>query len=102
MIDTGFGADDQADDDDELFYDEDDDEDEFLYNDWSYSAAGEEDDGESVLETLARLAVEIEAGRAEPYYGWALDRSHPGVLVWTTPSGLRYASTLSGEPVPLP
>jgi hypothetical protein len=61
-----------------------------------------EDDGESVLESLARLAVDIEAGNAEPYPGWKLDRPRPGVLVWTTPSGRRYASDLNGQALPLP
>ena len=62
----------------------------------------EEDDGESVLEELARLAVDVEAGRAELWPGWKLDRSNPGILVWTLPSGRRYASTLTGDPLPVP
>lgn len=61
-----------------------------------------EDDGESVLESLVRLAADIEAGNAEPYPGWKLDRPRPGVLVWTTPSGRRYASDLNGQALPLP
>jgi hypothetical protein len=68
----------------------------------SYLDDEEEDDGESVLEELARLAVDVEAGRAELWPGWKLDRSSPGVLVWTFPSGRRYASTLAGEPLPVP
>jgi hypothetical protein len=60
-----------------------------------------EDDGESVLESLARLAADIEAGNAEPYPGWKLERPRPGVLVWSTPSGRRYASDLNGQPLPL-
>jgi hypothetical protein len=51
---------------------------------------------------MARLAAEIEAGRAEVPRGWKLDRPSPGVLVWTTPAGRRYASDLAGEYVPLP
>ena len=61
-----------------------------------------EDDGESVLQSMARLAADIEAGNAEPYRGWKLDRPQPGVLVWTTPSGRRYASDLNGHALPLP
>jgi hypothetical protein len=29
--------------------------------------------------------------------GWKLDRSHPGALLWTTPSGRRYKSSLDGS-----
>lgn len=61
-----------------------------------------EDDGESVLESLARPAADIEAGNAEPYPGWKLDWPQPGVLVWTTPSGRRHASDLNGQALPLP
>jgi hypothetical protein len=60
------------------------------------------DDGESALESLARLAADIEAGRAEVPNRWKLDRPSPGILVWTTPAGRRYASTLTGDPLPLP
>ncbi len=60
------------------------------------------DDGESVLEHLARVAADIEAGRAEVPPRWQLDRPIPGILVWTTPAGRRYASDLTGEPLPLP
>jgi hypothetical protein len=62
----------------------------------------EEEDSESVLEILARLAVDVEAGRAELRPGWKLDRPRPGVLVWTLPSGGRLASTVTGEPLPVP
>lgn len=61
-----------------------------------------EDDGESALESLARLAADIEVGKAEPYPGWKLDRPQPGVLLWTTPSGRRYACDLNGQALPLP
>lgn len=71
------------------------------FDEWFYEEDGE-DDGESALESLARLATDVEAGRAELYPGWELDRSRPGVLVWTTPAGRRYASTLTGDPLPLP
>jgi len=60
------------------------------------------DDGEGALEHLARLAADIEAGRAEVPNRWKLDRPSPGILVWTTPAGRRYASDLNGEPLPLP
>jgi len=60
------------------------------------------DDGESALESLARRAADIEAGRAEVPNRWKLDRPSPGILVWTTPAGRRYASTLTGDPLPLP
>jgi hypothetical protein len=73
------------------------------YDDEEYEDEEEyEDDSESVLEELARLAVDVEAGRAELWPGWKLDRSSPGMLVWTLPSGRRYASTLTGEPLPVP
>ncbi len=60
------------------------------------------DDGESAFVSMARLAADIERGRAEVPRGWKLDRPSPEVLVWTTPSGRRYASTLTGDPLPLP
>jgi hypothetical protein len=62
----------------------------------------EVDDGESVYVEMARLAADMEAGRAEAPPGWKLDRPSPDVLLWTTPSGRRYASTLAGDPLPLP
>ncbi len=60
------------------------------------------DDDEGAMADLARLAVEIEAGRAEVPNRWKLDRPRPGILVWTTPSGRRYACDLNGEMLPLP
>ena len=60
------------------------------------------DDDEPVGASMARLAAEIEAGRAEVPRGWQLDRPIPDVLVWTTPAGRRYASDLVGEWLPLP
>ena len=60
------------------------------------------DDDEWPLAHMARLAVDIEAGRAEVPNRWKLDRPGPGILVWTTPAGRRYACALNGEPLPLP
>ena len=51
---------------------------------------------------LPLAAVFVEAGLAEVPRGWKLDRPAPGILVWTTPWGRRYASTLTGEPLPVP
>ena len=50
----------------------------------------EDEDDEGPFESLLRHASEIEAGLMP---GWKLDRSHPGVLLWTTPSGRQYKST---------
>jgi hypothetical protein len=60
------------------------------------------DDGESALEHLARVAADIEAGRAEVPPRWKLDRPSPGSWCGPTPAGRRYASDLTGEPLPLP
>jgi hypothetical protein len=60
----------------------------------------EDDDDEGPFESLLRHVADIEAGRMP---GWSLDRSHAGALIWTTPSGRRYKSTLDGysyEPFP--
>jgi hypothetical protein len=57
---------------------------------------------ETPYEILAELAADIEAGRAEVSPGWRLDRPVLGVLVWTTPSGVRFATTLTGEEIPVP
>ena len=56
----------------------------------------EDDDDEGPFEALLRHAARIEAGLLP---GWKLDRSQPDALVWTTPSGRRYKSTLDGQPL---
>jgi len=90
-----LGLDDDELDDDEELDEWDDVEEERYYR-------GEIDDGESGFEHMARVAAEIERGHAEVPRGWKLDRPSPEILVWTTPSGRRYASTLTGDPLPLP
>jgi hypothetical protein len=54
----------------------------------------EDEDDEGPFESLLRHAPEIEAGLMP---GWNLDRSQAGALLWTTPSGRRYKSTLDGS-----
>jgi hypothetical protein len=57
---------------------------------------------ETPMGELARLADDVEAGRVELPPRWKLDRPRPGVQVWTTPSGRRYACDPVGELLPLP
>ena len=60
----------------------------------------EDESGEGPFESLLWHASEIEAGLMP---GWKLDRSHPGALLWTTPSGRQYKSTPDGSSyVPYP
>jgi hypothetical protein len=80
----------------EYFYGADEDECEY------FDDEDEQEEGETVLEALARRAADMKAGRAHPWPGWKLERPGPGILVWTSPSGRRCASTLTGEPLPLP
>ena len=54
----------------------------------------EDQDEEGPFESLLRCAEEIEAGLMP---GWKLDRSQPGALLWTTPAGRKYKSTLDGS-----
>jgi hypothetical protein len=54
----------------------------------------EDEDDEGPFESLLRHAQEIEAGLMP---GWKLDRSQAGALLWTTPSGRQYKSTLDGS-----
>jgi len=77
------------------------DDDEDYDDEWDDHDEDEEDD-EPPGAGMARLAAEIKAGRAQAPPGWRLDRPAPGVLVWTTPSGRRYAFDLTGEYLPLP
>ena len=69
---------------------------------WDEFDERDDEDDEWPLAHMARVAAEIEAGRAEVPRGWKLDRPGPGILVWTTPSGRRYACTLTGEWLPVP
>jgi hypothetical protein len=63
-------------------------------DDFDYEAEFREDeDDEGPFESLLRHAPEIEAGLMP---GWKLDRSQNGALLWTTPSGRQYKSTLDG------
>ena len=54
----------------------------------------EDQDEEGPFESLLRHAPEIEAGLIP---GWKLDRSQERALLWTTPSGRQYKSTLDGS-----
>jgi len=60
------------------------------------------DDYETPMGELARMADDVEAGRTELPPRWKLDRPSPGVQIWTTPSGRRYACDPTGELLPLP
>ena len=71
-----FGQDDDLDYEAELFYEY------------------EDEDGEGPFESLLRHAPAIEAGLIP---GWKLDRSQAKALLWTTPSGRQYKSTLDGS-----
>jgi hypothetical protein len=62
----------------------------------------EEDDDADPEQYMARVAADIEAGRAGVPRGWKLDRPSRDVLVWTMPTGRRFACTLAGDPLPLP
>ena len=85
-----------------LDHDDDDDDDDDVEADYGDEWDESEEDDEWHGAPMARLAAEIEAGRAEVPRGWKLDRPGPGILVWTTPSGRRYATTLTGEWLPVP
>jgi len=67
----------------------------FGHDDLDYEAEFYEDeDDEGPFESLLRNAPAIEAGLVP---GWRLDRSQAGALLWTTPSGRQYKSTLDGS-----
>jgi len=81
----------------------DDDDAEADYGDaWDEFDEQDDDDDEWPMAHMARVAADIEAGRAEVSPGWRLDRPVPGVLVWTAPSGVCFATTLTGEKIPVP
>jgi hypothetical protein len=61
-----------------------------------------EDEADTPMGSLARIADDVEAGRVELPPRWKLDRPSPGVQVWTTPSGRRYACDPTGAKLPLP
>jgi hypothetical protein len=61
----------------------------------------DEDDDESPNAAIIAEITEAEA-RGSGWPGWSLDWSHPGLVIITTPSGRRYASTPEGESVALP
>jgi hypothetical protein len=60
------------------------------------------DDEDTPMGELARIADDVEAGRVKLPPRWRFDRPSPGVQVWTTPSGRRYACDPAGELLPLP
>lgn len=59
-------------------------------------------DDERPLARLAGIADDVEAGRIELPPRWSFERPSPGVQVWTTPAGRRYACNQFGELLPLP
>ena len=61
----------------------------------------EDDDGEPQYAEIIASLTDAEA-RGQAWPGWVLDRSRPGVVIITTPSGQRYASTPEGDPAPMP
>jgi len=59
-------------------------------------------DGKRPMARLAGIADDVEAGRIKLPPRWSFERPSPGVQVWTTPAGRRYACNRLGELVPLP
>lgn len=57
---------------------------------------------ETPVAELAAIADEVEAGDIPLPPRWKLDRPSPGVQVWTTPAGRRYACDPHGKLLPLP
>jgi hypothetical protein len=80
---------------DEFWDDDDGDDDE-----WDEFRALYGEGDESIPELMNRAAAEIRAGREEMPLGWKLVWPSPEVLVWTTPSGRRRASILTGQWLP--
>lgn len=70
---------------------------------WDEEDADEEED-EDAEPAYAGIITGITQAEAQgsSWPRWSLDRSHPGVVIITTPSGRRYASTPEGEPVAMP
>ena len=60
------------------------------------------DDYDTPMGELARIADLVESGRIKLPPRWRFDRPSPGVQIWTTPSGRRYACDPAGELLPLP
>ncbi|HEY1823663.1 MAG TPA: hypothetical protein VGG83_27470 [Trebonia sp.] len=59
-------------------------------------------DDERPMARLAEIADDVEAGRIELPPRWSFERPSPGVQIWTTPAGRRYACNRLGELLPLP
>ena len=73
-----------------------DDDDEAYDEEWDgLRAFYDEGDDEPLEELMARVAVEIKAGREVILPGWELSWPSPEVVVWTTPSGRRRGSILT-------
>lgn len=67
---------------------------------WEYDDT--EDDDEPIFGRLAALAAEAKEGRGQLPAGWQVEYLDAQTLVWTTPSGRRYASTTEGHMIPMP
>lgn len=63
-------------------------------------SAWEEDDDPPYAEIIAKITEARAQGSGWP--GWSLDWSRPGLVIITTPSGRRYASTPQGDPAAIP
>jgi hypothetical protein len=72
---------------------------------WSIDEPGErsgwEEDDESLYAKVIAGITEAEA-QGSGWPGWSLDRSRPGLIIITTPSGRRHASTPEGDPAAMP
>jgi hypothetical protein len=54
-------------------------------------------DDNTPMAELARIAGDVETGRIQLPLHWAFERPSPGVQVWTTPSGRRFACDNAGN-----